>query len=550
MILIQNAKIYTLEPNNPQASALLIDHGKILAVGDSESLMRDYQPISSVYLEGNKLNQVIDLEGRTVIPGLVDAHIHLEHYSLALQKIDCETETKEACLLRIKERVEKTPPGTWILGHGWNQNNWEAGFGTLADLDAIASEHPVYLTAKSLHAAWANSVALRLANITSVSEDPPDGGFGRDEQGRLNGILFESAMDEIGRVIPEPSVEQVMQAIQNAQPILWKMGLTGVHDFDRRRCFTALQTLHQGGLLKLRVIKSIPLEDLAHVVALGLRTGFGDDLLRIGGIKAFADGALGPQTAAMIQPYEGSLTERGMLFLDAEELYEYGRQAVQNGLHMAVHAIGDRANHEVLDAFDHLRTYEAELNFMGMRDQAIKHGLRHRIEHVQLIHPDDVARLAELGIVASMQPIHATSDMYMADRYWGKRSRWSYAWQAQLNQNAILAFGSDAPVESPNPFWGIHAAVTRQRRDGSPGKNGWYPEERLLVTEAIGAYTLGPAIATNQESKQGKLAAGYLADLVVLNENPFTVDVSDLHQIESVATMVNGEWVYSEIDVN
>jgi predicted amidohydrolase YtcJ len=265
-----------------------------------------------------------------------------------------------------------------------------------------------------------------------------------------------------------------------------------------------------------------------------LRTGFGDEFLRIGNVKAFSDGALGPRTAAMLQPYEGEPENRGMLMLDAEEVFERGRLAAENGLAMAVHAIGDRANHEVLNAF-------AQLQSLPGIDRG---RLRHRIEHVQLIHPDDAGRLAQLGVIASMQPIHATSDMLMADRFWGKRAELSYAWRTQLQHGAVLAFGSDAPVESPNPFWGIHAAVTRQRADGSPDGGGWYPEQRLAVTEALQAYTIGAAYAANREHEQGRLSPGFLADLLVVNSDPFNCPPEELRTIRPLATMVGGEWVW------
>jgi hypothetical protein len=251
-------------------------------------------------------------------------------------------------------------------------------------------------------------------------------------------------------------------------------------------------------------------------------------------VKAFADGALGPRTAAMLQPYMGEPDNQGMLLLDAEELYERGRLAVENGLSLAVHAIGDRANHEVLDAYAQLKKLGAGKN------------LRHRIEHVQLIHPGDARRLAELGIIASMQPIHAPSDMLMADRYWGERAAFSYAWRTQLEQGAVLAFGSDAPVESPNPFWGLHAAVTRRRRDGTPGPDGWYPTQRLTVSEALQGFTSGAAYAAGLEDRLGKLAPGFLADLILLDTDPFNCQPDRLPDIQVLATMIGGEWVWKK----
>jgi hypothetical protein len=382
-----------------------------------------------------------------------------------------------------------------------------------------------------------NSAALKLAGVTANTPDPANGQLQRDEHGNLTGILLETAMQLVSKAVPEPSVASVAAAIERAQPLLWRMGLTGAHDFDRRACFMALQELHRQGKLKLRVTKSIPLEELDHAVELGLSTGFGDDWLRIGSVKAFMDGALGPRTAAMFQPYLNEPKNRGILNMDAEELFESGRRAVEVGLSMAVHAIGDRANHEALDAYEQLRRFE--------RDQGLS-PLKHRIEHVQVLHPDDAGRLAELGIIASMQPIHATSDMLMADRYWGERAALSYAWRTQVQHGARLAFGSDAPVESPNPFLGLHAAITRQRADGSPAKEGWYPQQRLSLQEAIEAYTVGPACVTGMDTRLGKLSPGYLADLIVLQKDPFDSPPSELLAMESTATMIGGEWAWRQ----
>ncbi len=527
MLLLTNAEIFTFDTQNPKASALLIDRGRILALGGTKALRRD---VGVQYTE-------MDMHGQVIIPGLTDSHIHLDFYAFGLQNVDCETPTLQECLRRVGERAASLPPGAWILGHGWNQNAWEQGFGSAADLDGAAQGHPVYLTAKSYHAAWVNSLALRLAGITAAAPDPSGGRLGRDASGAPDGILFESAMDLVSAVIPQPDENAAAQALRKAQPVLWSMGLTGAHDMDRRRCFRALQTLHAAGELKLRVLKSIPLENLTQAAEIGLQSGFGDDFLRIGPVKAFMDGALGPQTAAMLQPYENNPQERGMLMMDAEELFEHGRQAADAGLAMAVHAIGDRANHEVLDAFAQLRAYEKQ-KFPA------RPGLPHRIEHVQLLHPQDVERLAQLGVTASMQPIHATSDMLIADRHWGERAAWSYAWRSQLQSGAALIFGSDAPVETPNPFHGVHAAVTRRRQDGSPDEPGWYPEQRLTVSEALFAYSRAPAQAAGWGDRLGKLAPGYYADLLALDENPFTCDPQRLWQISPTGTMVNGEWVW------
>ena len=559
MKILYNGHFCTLDPSTATKRSIAIQGGRILAVGDD--------------FDGKQEGiQTYNLGGRSVIPGLTDAHIHLQQYALSMQKVNCETKTLVECLRRVQDRTHHTLPGEWILGHGWNQNEWQdnvrgrsmarssihpgapapqlpnspAPFPTSTDLDNITPNHPVYLTAKSLHAAWVNHSALHLADITAQTPDPDNGQIMRDAHGNPTGILLESAMQMVFKIIPEPTVEQVAQAIQVAQPLLWRMGLTGVHDFDRRTCFTALQILQARCELGLRVVKSIPLEDLHHAVSLGLRTGFGNDFLRIGSIKTFADGALGPRTAAMLQPYEGvpSIDQRGMLLLDAEELFEQGKTAVENGLSLAVHAIGDRANHEVLNAIEQLRELERSIH---RRQSPELNPLRHRIEHVQLIQPDDAHRLATLGVIASMQPIHAPSDMIMADRNWGERSVNAYAWRMLVKHNTCLAFGSDAPVESPNPFWGLYAAITRRRMDGTPGPEGWYPEQRLSLLEAFQGYTTGAAYAAGMENHLGKLAPGYLADLLVLNDDPFTCQPEQLLDLQPVATMVNGDWVFQEI---
>jgi len=523
MKLIYNANIYTLDHKMPRASALLIANGRIIAAGEKSQLDA---------LSHGKV-ETFDLRGKTVLPGLTDAHLHLQYYALGLSNIDCETETLQECLRRVAERAKQTRAGEWILGHGWNQNVWGSDFPTAKELDSAAPNNPVYLTAKSLHAGWANSAALNLAGIADSTPNPKDGVILRDAAGRASGALLESAMGLLAAAIPAPTLEQLAAAIESAQPVLWKMGLTGIHDFDRRDSFMALQYLRAQGKLKLRVNKNIALENLDHANQLGLRSDFGDDMLWIGSVKAFMDGALGPQTAAMFAPYEGSADNKGILNMDGEELFEISRKAADAGLGMTVHAIGDLANHEVLNAYEQLRKYETQNH--------LPH-LRHRIEHVQVLHPNDAKRLAQLNVIASMQPIHATSDMFIAEKYWGARAALSYAWKLQLESGAILAFGSDAPVESPNPFWGIHAAITR-RRANQTGELGWHPEQSLTLEEALRAYTIGAAYAANAEQRLGKLAPNYHADLIVLNEDIFKMPPDDLRTVTADSTMINGEWL-------
>lgn len=525
--ILLHGNIHTLDPGTPVASAVVIRGDEIEAVCTDREARE---------LAGPR-TEAVDLKGRTVIPGLIDAHLHFEWYSLGLSDINAETPTQEECLRRVAERAGMTPKGEWIKGYGWNHNVWGGQLGTAAELDRVAPEHPVFLRAKSGHAGWANSFALRLADVTASTPDPEGGQIQRDPRagGRPTGILFENAMNLVGDVIPSATPEGVARAMLPAMENAWRAGLTGVHDFDGRRCFVALQLLKARGQLGLRVVKNIPVRHLEDAIRVGLRTGFGDDWLRIGNVKVFADGALGPRTAAMIEPYDEDPENRGIVVTDKEELHEKARRAVENGLALAVHAIGDRANHDLLDVYGALSRSE-------LREQNAR--LRHRAEHVQLLHPCDFDRLGKLGVIASMQPIHATSDMPMADRYWGHRSAGAYAWRTQLDAGAVLAFGSDAPVESLNPFWGIHAAVTRRRADGSPGPQGWYPEQRLTVGDAVRGFTLGSAFAGNMETRLGSLTAGKLADLLVIDRDIFTCDPMDIQDTRVLGTMVGGEWKF------
>jgi predicted amidohydrolase YtcJ len=524
--ILHNAHIHTQNKAAPYASAMVIENAKIIAIGETDKILAEF---------GNcpKWN----MDGRIILPGITDAHIHLQHYGMGLHYVDCGTSSMEECLLRLKERLSDTPPGKWILGHGWNQNDWEEGFGSSKTLDDISPNNPVYLTAKSLHAAWVNTMALDLTGIDSSTKDPKNGRIIRDAGGNPTGILLEGAMEMTSALIPEPDIENLAKTLQIAQTELWKLGITGVHDFDRQTCYSAIKLLNDREKLKLRVLKSIPVEDFHNAIEMQLKSGFGEGFLRIGSLKLFADGALGPHTAAMLEPFVDETENYGILNMDQKEILEIGTRAVSNGISLAVHAIGDRANREVLDAFTDLRIYERSKGYSP---------LRHRIEHVQLLNPLDTRRLANLSLTASMQPIHATSDMFMAERSWGIRSADAYAWRSQLQQGTRLAFGSDAPVESPNPFLGLHAAVTRQRVDGAPGQDGWHPEQVLTFEEALIAFTQGPAFLAGLEKELGRLEENFLADLIVLDQDPFVCHPSEIADILPTATMVAGEWVWEQ----
>jgi len=541
---LHNGRIYRNSEDNYPASAIVISNGRIVGIGN-EQLIDSLSETNT---------DIIDLEGDVVLPGFTDAHIHLTSYALSLQKIDCETKTRNECIKRLYEKVQIVPHGEWILGHGWNQNVWVDGLGGKEELDSITTRHPVYLTAKSLHAAWVNSQALLLAGIDENTPDPSDGHIGKDSQGKLNGILYEGAMKLVADFIPEPSLSQVMDAVGKAQERLLAFGITGVHDFDGRQCTLVLQELKQQGKLLLRVLKSIPYEHMEDAIGLGLESGFGDDFLRFGHVKLFADGALGTRTAAMFEPYNDRHNNKGMLFLTRNDLINIGEKAMKNGLQLAVHAIGDKANHEVLNAFEVLiQGHKRVDNGVGNKWANGKNSMvsqrraidpRLRIEHAQLLKSEDIDRFGKMNIVASMQPIHAISDIEAAKMGWGDRSRTSYAWASLINSGAVLAFGSDAPVESPNPFWGIWASVTRRKIDRKTDENGWYPQQRISARDAVRAYTKGPAIAAGMENKLGEIKVGLYADLIVLGDDIFHCNHERLLDMRPKRVMINGNWVY------
>jgi len=519
-LVLFNGRIHTLDKPS-HTSAVAIRDERILYVGDDATARETLRPGG----------EAVDLQGRCVTPGLTDAHVHFSMYALGLQAVEAETETLAEVVERVAQRAGVATPGAWITGMGWNQNVWSLptkdGFPTAADLDRVAPEQPVALSAKSGHAMWVNSRTLELAGITASTPDPAGGQIVQDARGQPTGILLENAMDLVTAIQPAPTPEQVADAMLAAFPLAHRAGLTGVHDFDGPVAFAAFQMLKQHGQLGIRIVKSIPRDKLSQAIQVGLRTGFGDDWLRLGQVKLFADGALGPQTAWMLDPFDGS-NSVGILTLAEAEMADSVRRANAAGLACAIHAIGDRACRAVLDVYEEV----------GSR------GMRNRIEHTQLLHPQDYGRLGKLGIIASMQPLHATSDMRMADKYWGERSAGAYAWRTQLNAGATLAFGSDCPVEKIDPLMGIHAAVTRRRADGSPGPEGWYPQQRLTVEEAVRAFTWGAAYAAGREDQLGSITPGKLADFTVLDRDIFQIEPMEILSARVEATIIGGKFAW------
>ncbi len=518
-MVLYHGDFHTMDAERPRAQAVVVSQGRIAAVGD-DSLADEWPGALR-----------LDLEGKTVIPGLTDSHIHFVSHALAQQRVDLrDVSSPEDALRRVADRAAETETGRWVLGRGWDRNLWPGGrYPTRWDLDTVAPDNPVFLWSKDGHVAWVNSRALEEVCIGQDTPSPAGGEIIRDAHGRPTGILRENAAVMAEKSVPQPSASEIEEAILQMVPDFHAMGLVGIHDFEGRDAFLAFQHLLKEGRLGLRVNMGVPLESLDAALSVGLTTGFGDHWLRIGNVKIFSDGTLGSRTAAMLEPFEGEPDNRGMLDISPEDLRDAVRKAGSAGLAVAVHAIGDRANRLVLDVLEEARR----------RGDV----MRHRIEHAQLLAEGDMPRFASLGVIASMQPIHATADMEIADLHWGERSKGAYAFRSLLDLGVHLAFGSDAPVESPNPFLGIHAAVTRQHADGTPA-GGWHPEERISVEEAVRGYTMGAAYASGEESVRGSISPGKLADMVVLSQDIFSVSSEAIPDTQVLTMVVDGKIMF------
>jgi predicted amidohydrolase YtcJ len=527
-LALLNGRIYTQNPVQPIARALAAVGNRIVAVGGDDEALAAAGPGA----------ETLDLAGRAVVPGFVDSHFHFLGYSFDRQRVrlDRAQSVAEVQAL-VKAAAEEVGPGAWVLGRGWDRNLWPgATFPSRRDLDAIADGRPVCLLSRDVHAAWANTKALELAGITAATPDPPGGKILREADGTPSGVLLESAGERVRALADRPSPEVAVRAAELAQRALTRVGVTSLCNFEGVEAVRALQTLEARGELGLRVTCGVTRGGLVRAAEAGLSTGFGGDRLKIGLLKLFADGALGSGTAAMLDHYEdGGPDDRGIPTIELDDLVDRMRQARAAGIGVATHAIGDAAVRLVLDAAEIVRADDHP----AAVDQIL------RVEHAQLVHPDDIPRFARLNVVASMQPLHATSDMRVADRRWGDRCRTAYAWRALLDAGAHVAFGTDCPVEPPEPMRGIHAAVTRQLPGGEP-PGGWYPEQRVTVAEGIRAYTVGSAQALGLGDELGMLAPGFLADAVVLAADPYTCDPGILADVSVQATVFDGRIAYQQ----
>lgn len=527
-LIISNGRIYTVDPAQPWTEAVACRDGRIVAVGRQAEV---------IALAGRHTRHV-DARGRLVLPGLTDAHVHFLQYAIRRRQLSLFGLTDFALVRkRLAAAAARAEPGQWIIGWGWDANRWDVS-PTASLLDEIAPHNPVMLTRMDMHTWWVNTPVLRIAGIGRETPDPPDSVIHRDEDGRPTGLLSEwNALALLEPHVPKPDEATLAGWLEEAVAEANRLGLTGIHDQRVERegaqSLRLFQTLRREGKLRLRVHHNIAADFLPEVARLGLQAGFGDDRLWLGHVKAFADGTMGSRTALMLEPFEGEPENRGIAVTTAADLWRLIVDAAEAGFPISVHAIGDQAVRDVLDVMGEWATTRGSGGL----------SLPQRIEHVQLIHPDDLGRPAEHRITASVQPIHLQTDWRTADRVWGERARYAYAFRSLLDRGTALAFGSDAPVAPLNPLTGIYAAVTRLDEGGQPA-GGWYPQERLTVAEAVAAYTMGPAQLAGQAQRQGSIAPGKWADLVILSHNLFEIAPETIPQVRVETTVFDGEIVY------
>jgi predicted amidohydrolase YtcJ len=508
-MILENGPIRTMDAALPLASALAIAGDRVVGgVGTHETALAPPDRV--------------DLRGRCVVPGFTDSHTHFPTWALARREVRLEgTTTLEEALARVRDALGGVRPGGWLRGRGWRSGDWSPPVEPSRQvLDAITGDVPTALLARDSHSLWLNSAALARAD---GGLRVPGGVVELDEDGEPTGVLREeSAWRFRDTTIDIPDGEWV-DAMRAGLKIAAARGVTAIHDKDGwLGALRFFQRLRREEALTLRVWQSLPHDQVGHLDSLGITSRFGDDFLRLGYLKVFMDGTLGSQTALLL---DGS----GVRITSGGELAEIVRRGAAAGLPVAVHAIGDAANREALDAFE------------ATQDAWRPLGLRQRIEHAQLLAPDDVERFGRLGVAASVQFSHAPSDRDLADRYWGERTAGAYAWRGLLDGGAVVANGSDAPIEELDPLAGIVAGVLRTLDE----RPAWHPEQAVTVEEALRATTVNPVWLAGDERRRGRLLPGYLADLVVLDRDPFAIPRDELRDVRVVATMVGGRWTYN-----
>jgi predicted amidohydrolase YtcJ len=530
-LIVTDGRIYTVDAAHPMAEALAVRGSRLVFVGSA----------SEAQVFRGPSTRIVDVHGSTIIPGMVDAHAHLLDAGLTLRQVDLSgAPTFEDVVARVAERARGTPPGTWIRGWGWDQNRWPGQrFPTHDALSAAVPGHPVLLDRVDGHAMLANARAMQLAGITRETRDPAGGRVLRDAAGNPTGVFVDNAEALIARAVPAPTDAELEGAILAGVAELNRWGLTGVHDpGERRPAITVFERLARDGRLTLRDYLMISDDSAteAEYFAKGPQSAMYDGHLWIRAVKLYADGALGSRGAALLSPYSDDPGNTGLLVSTPEHLRDVSIRALKAGFQVATHAIGDRGNRVALDA------YEAALRAVPTADH------RFRIEHAQILNWLDIPRFAQLGVIPSMQAVHATSDMYWAaDRLGPSRILGAYAWRSLLNTGVIIPNGSDMPVERVNPLYSFHAAVTRQdERDWPAG--GWHPEQCMTRDEALRSMTLWPAYAGFQEHDLGTLTAGKYADFVVLDRDIMTVPASEILRTRVLATYVGGTAVFQAMD--
>ena len=523
-LVIVNARVWTGDARRPWADAVAIDGDRIAAVGSSAEIMKRAAGA-----------RVIDAKGAMVLPGFTDTHVHFIDGGFRLASVQLrDARTPAEFVARIKAFAATVPEGTWILGGDWDHQNWGGELPTRAWLDSVTPAHPVFVTRLDGHMSVANSLALRLAGVTRDTRDVPGGEIVRDAAGEPAGVLKDNATSLVERVIPPPSDAMNDRALEAAMAYVASHGVTAVHNMGTWDDLATFDRAHAAGRLRTRIHAAVPLATWPRLVErVRARGGTGDAWLRYGALKGFVDGSLGSHTAAMLEPFTDAPGDRGFYVTSNEDRLAAIKAADAAGLQLFIHAIGDRAIREQLDIFARVAAEN------GPRDR------RFRIEHAQHIAPADVPRFAQLGVIASMQPYHAIDDGRWAEKLIGpERAKGTYAFRSLLDAGAKVAFGSDWFVAPPTPLEGIYAAVTRRTLDGAHDPDGWVPQERITVEQALRAYTATAAYAGFDEGQRGVLKAGMLADLVMVDRDLTRVPPAEIREAKVLLTMVGGQVVF------
>jgi predicted amidohydrolase YtcJ len=533
--LIRNANVLTMHQAMPRAESIAVWNGLIFAIGSNDEL-DGLRPLA---------RQVIDLDGATLMPGFIDAHTHFVMGSQTLDRVRLAgINTLAEWRDRVSEKTQQISEGEWIIGRGWDETKRTdvRELPTKEDLDAIAPNHPVYLQRADAHVGWANSLALRMAGIDRDRQDPYGGRIVRDQNGDPTGILQETAKKLVEDILPGETYESRTNALRKGLAEAARFGITGVHDNASAEDIALFQDFRERGELSLRVNTlirgwEVPQPFLDPMIATGTRTGFGNDWIKFGALKISLDGTLGSRTAAMLEPYSDDSDNTGVFRISQEELDPIVERAHRHGIQVALHAIGDAACRMALDSI------ERALNTFPRADH------RHRIEHEQAITSQDLQRFARLGIIASLQPCHAITDLaWVEDRVGPRRLPTAYAWKSFVESGAPICLGTDWPVETLDPRVGLYASLTRQDLEGNP-PDGVNPAEALTIEQALKGYTLDAAWAEFAEDRKGSIKARKYADFVVLAEDPTQVEPDGLLNLSVLATIVGGKTVYSSGDI-